>query len=87
MTHKDKMIEEMRSIVEDFFQRAIKSLKKMKTKHKKELLKYARLAPVKSEKRTSTLTNSSFIRSKNNLNDDDISVIDLEDLRLSSAKC
>lgn len=88
MTRKTKMIEELRSIVEDFFQHAIKSLKKMKTKHKKELLEYARFAPAKSaEKRTSTLTNSSFMHSKNNLNDDDISVIDLEDLRLSSAKC
>ena len=81
------MIEEMRSIVEDFFQHEIKSLKKMKTKHKKELQKYVKFAPAKSEKRTSTITNSSFIHSKNNLNDDDISVIDLEDLRLNSAKC
>ena len=82
------MTEEMRLIVDDFFQHIIKSLGKMRTKHKKELLKYARFAPARSaKKRTSTLTNSSFIHSRNNLNDDDISVIDLEDLRLSSAKC
>jgi len=86
-THKDKTIEEMRLIVEDFFQHTIKSLKQMKTKHKKEVLKYARFAPAMSEKRRSTLTNSSFIHSRNNLNDDDISVIELEDLRLSNANC
>ena len=74
--------------MEDFFQHTIKSLKKMKTKHKKELLKYAKFAPVRSQRRpTSILTNSSFMHSRNNFNDDDISVIDLEDLRLSSAKC
>jgi len=86
-THKDKMIEDMRLIVEDFFQHTIKSLKQMKTKHKKEVLKYARFAPAMSEKRRSTLTNSSFIHSRNTLNDDDISVIELEDLRLSNANC
>ena len=87
MTHKDKKVEEMRLIMDEFFQQTIKSLKKMKAKHMKELLKYAKFAPARSEKRTSMLTNSSFINSRNNLNEDDISVIELEDLRLNSAKC
>lgn len=78
------MIKEMRLIVEDFFQHARKSLNEMKTRHKKELLTYARLAPARSEKRTSTLTGSSIVHSRA---DDDISVIDLEDLHLNSAKC
>jgi len=81
------MIEEMRLIVEDFFQRAIMSLKQMKTKHKKELLKYARFVPAMREKRRYSITNSSIIDSSNNLNDDDISVIELEDLELSGDNC
>ena len=87
LTHKEKKVEEMRLIMDEFFQQTIKSLKKMKAKHMKELLKYAKFAPARSEKRTSMLTNSSFINSRNNLNEDDISVIELEDLRLNSAKC
>lgn len=87
LTDKDKIVEEMRLIMDEFFQQTIKSLKKMKAKHKKELLKYVKSAPARSEKRTSMLTNSSFINSRNNLNEDDISVIELEDLRLNSTKC
>ena len=78
------MIEEMRLIVEDFFQHSIKTLTKLRNKHKKELLRYARLDSSRTKKRVSTMSGSSNLHSKD---DDDISVIALEDFHLKSTKC
>lgn len=78
------MIEEMRLIVEDFFQHSIKTLTKLRKKHKKEILKYAKLEPKRTKKRVSTMSGSTTIHSRD---DDDISVIALEDLHLKSTKC
>lgn len=77
------MIEEMRLIMDDFFQHAMKTFSKMRTKHKKELLQYAKLEPKRDTKRVSKISGTSI----HSRDADDISVIALEDLHLNGTKC
>lgn len=82
--HKDKMVEEMRSTVADFLEHSTDTLRKMKSKYKKALLIRAKLSPKGIREVNSPATASSALNSKE---DDDISVISLEDEHNDSSKC
>ena len=79
------MIEEMRFILDDFFQHSMETLTKMKTRHKKELLKHARHAPKTTRRLDSAMTSTSTMTLTREY--DDISMIELVDLHMKSTKC
>ena len=78
------MIDEMRSTVADFLLRSTDTLSKMKAKYKKEILNRAKLSPKGKEEMKSATTLSSAFNSRDN---DDISVMSLEDDCNNSSKC
>lgn len=80
------MIEEMKLTMLDFLQHSTNTLSVMKAKYKKELLRRAKHSPKGPEKLTSAFKGSSVL--SNSIEDDDISVISLEDEHVnSSSKC
>ena len=83
-TDKEKMTEEMKLFVDDFFQHLVQILTGMKARHKKELLIHAKLTPERTAKLTPAKTGSTTLSTRDV---EDISMLGIEDTIANSSKC